>query len=136
MTEHPNPTGHAYDCDWHLDQYWFECTCEVYRQRIADERVMFEVDAVARSEAAAKAAHERTKARYPKTMARLADHERAESERKAVVAWLRRQDILFSVKARAEPEGTTGRAVFGGAALALCRAANAIERGEHIEGDA
>jgi hypothetical protein len=21
------PSGHAWDCDWHLDQYPWECTC-------------------------------------------------------------------------------------------------------------
>jgi len=46
MTEHPKATDHACDCDWHLDQYWFECTCHVFRQRIADERAMFEAEAI------------------------------------------------------------------------------------------
>lgn len=23
----PTPSGHAVDCDWHCDQYPWECTC-------------------------------------------------------------------------------------------------------------
>ena len=29
-------TAHTDTCEWHHDQYWFECTCHVYAARIAD----------------------------------------------------------------------------------------------------
>jgi len=113
MTEHPKPTDHAYDCDWHLDQYWWECTCGVYAERIAG---------VAKTKAA---------------------HPGAQMERAIVVAWLRgafasgRRGLTL----REYVGGRIWLAVaaiFAPHRLSQIHyraCANAIERGEHLKGE-
>lgn len=56
-------------------------------------------------------------------------------ERAAVVAWLRHQSDLGANRANEADKGTTKRAAFGGGSLALHRAADAIEAGEHLTND-
>lgn len=54
------------------------------------------------------------------------------AEREAIVNWLRRQSDKGAEFGIAAEHGTTKRAAFGGGSLALHRAANEIERGNHI----
>lgn len=60
----------------------------------------------------------------------------AESERAAVVAWLRKQSVRFGEKgeaAVAENRERFARDLFAGK-ISLSRAADAIERSDHLKG--
>lgn len=56
-------------------------------------------------------------------------------ERAAIVSWLRNQSDLGANRGNEADKGTTKRAAFGGGSLALSRAADAIDAGEHITND-
>jgi hypothetical protein len=60
--------------------------------------------------------------------------QRAADERAAVVAWMREQEARGAEYGLAADKGTTRRAAFGGGSLALKRAADSIEDGDHLKG--
>jgi len=54
------------------------------------------------------------------------------SEREQIVEWLRDMSEVGADLGLLADKGTTKRAAFGGGSLALKRAADAIERGDHM----
>lgn len=57
---------------------------------------------------------------------------RDQREREAVVAWLRKQSDIGADRGISSEKGSTRRAAYGGGSLALKRAADAIEAGQHM----
>lgn len=46
------PTGHANNCDWHVDQYPWECTCGfIPRKKAMDDLIAQDADLIAKFKA-------------------------------------------------------------------------------------